>query len=41
MKKGHQHCAEEEIGNKIQGFSKNFLLRELVYQNLGNWIRFM
>jgi hypothetical protein len=27
--------------NKIQGFSKNFLLRRLVHQNLGNWKRFM
>jgi hypothetical protein len=41
MKKGHQHAAEEENENKIQGFSKNFLLRGLVHQNLGNLIRFM
>jgi hypothetical protein len=41
MKKGHQHADEEENENKIQGFSKNFLLRGLFHQNLGNWIRFM
>jgi hypothetical protein len=40
MKKGHQHTKEEKE-NEIQRFSKNFLLRELVHQNLGNWIRFM
>jgi hypothetical protein len=26
---------------EIQGFSLNFLLHGLVYQNLGSWIRFM
>jgi hypothetical protein len=36
MKKSHQHDAEEEKKNKIQGFSNNFLLRRLVHQNLGN-----
>jgi hypothetical protein len=36
MKKSHQHDAEEEKENKIQGFSKNFLLRGLVHQNLGS-----
>jgi hypothetical protein len=40
MKKGHQHTKEEKE-NEIQRFSKNFLLRELVHQNMGNWIRFM
>jgi hypothetical protein len=35
------HADEEENENKIQGFSKNILLRGLVHQNLGNWIRFM
>jgi hypothetical protein len=39
MKKGHQHVAEEKKEKKIQGFSKNFLLCELVHQNLGNWNR--
>jgi hypothetical protein len=33
--------AEEEKENKIQGFSKEFLLYELVHQNVGNWIRFL
>jgi hypothetical protein len=37
----HQDDDEEEKDNKIQGFSKNFLLRGLVYQDEGNWIRFM
>jgi hypothetical protein len=37
----YQHDAAEEKENKIYGFSKNFLFRELVHQNLGNWIRFM
>jgi hypothetical protein len=41
MKKGHQYDAGEETDTKIQGFSKNFLLCGLVYQNLSNWIRFM
>jgi hypothetical protein len=40
-KKGYQHDAEKEKGNKIQGFSNNFLLCGLVQKNLGNWIRFM
>jgi hypothetical protein len=39
--KGHQQDAEEEKENKIQGFSKNYLLRRLILQNLGNWIIFM
>jgi hypothetical protein len=30
----HQHDAEEVKEKKIQVFSKKFLLRELVYQNL-------
>jgi hypothetical protein len=33
---GHEHDAEEEKENKIQGFSKKFLLRGLFHQNLGN-----
>jgi hypothetical protein len=41
MRKGHHHDAEEEKENKIKGCSKNRLLRGLVHQNLGNWIRFM
>jgi hypothetical protein len=41
LKIDHQHDAEEEKENKIQGFSKNLLLRGLVHQNVGNWIRFM
>jgi hypothetical protein len=41
MKKDHQHDVEEEKENKIQGFSKKFLLCGLVHQNLGNWISFM
>jgi hypothetical protein len=36
MKKGHQHGAEEEKEDKIQEFSKKFLPREHVHQNLGN-----
>jgi hypothetical protein len=40
LEKGH-HDAEEVKEDKIQGFSLNFLLRDLVYQNLGSWIRFM
>jgi hypothetical protein len=39
--KGHQQDAEEEKEKKIQGFSKNYLLRRLILQNLGNWIIFM
>jgi hypothetical protein len=41
MKKGHQMVAEEEKDKKNQGFLKNLLLRRLVHQILGNWIRFM
>jgi hypothetical protein len=33
MENGHQH---EENENKIQKFSKKFLLLELDHQNLGN-----
>jgi hypothetical protein len=29
LEKSHQHDAEEKKENKIQGFSKNFLLRGL------------
>jgi hypothetical protein len=36
MKRGHQHDDEEDTENKMQGFWKQFLLRELVHQNLGN-----
>jgi hypothetical protein len=36
MKKGHQHDAEEEKENKIQGFSKKFQFCGLVHENLGN-----
>jgi hypothetical protein len=41
MKKGRQHDAEEEKENIIQGFLKNILLRGLIHQNPGKWIRFM
>jgi hypothetical protein len=36
----YQHDAEKEKENKIQGFSKHFLLRGLVHPNRGNWMRF-
>jgi hypothetical protein len=41
LQNDHQPDAEDEKENKIQGFSKNFLLPGLLHQNLGNWIRFM
>jgi hypothetical protein len=41
LKKGHHHDTVEEKEGKIQGFLKKFMLRGLVHQNLGNWIRFM
>jgi hypothetical protein len=37
MKKGQQNDAEQEKDNRIQRFSKNFLL----HQNLRIWIRFI
>jgi hypothetical protein len=40
IKKGHQHHSEEAKGNKMQGFSKNFMLRER-HQDVGNFNRFM
>jgi hypothetical protein len=39
MKNGHQHVAEEEIEKKNSRILK--MLRGLVHQYLGNWIRFM
>jgi hypothetical protein len=41
MKNGHHHDADDREEKKIQGFSKNFLLRGLIDLNLGNWNRFM
>jgi hypothetical protein len=39
--KGRLHEAQKEKEEKFQGFSKTFLLRGIVHQNLGNWMRFM
>jgi hypothetical protein len=36
LENGHQHAAEEEKEKKIQRFSKSFLLRGFVHQNLCN-----
>jgi hypothetical protein len=36
LENGHQHDADEEIENKIHGFSKNFLVCGLVHPNVGN-----
>jgi hypothetical protein len=41
LENDHQHDAEEEEENEIRGFTKNYLFRGLVYQNVGNWNRFM
>jgi hypothetical protein len=41
LENDHQHDAKEEKENKIQGLTKNYLFRGLVYQNVDKWNRFM
>jgi hypothetical protein len=40
MKEGHQQDSKDAKRNKMQGFSKNFMLRER-HQDVGNFNRFM